>query len=86
MKNSDLKASNQKQNFNIFVDTIKSITTIAVASGALFLIGFHVIPVFADKAPQIFSEDNANSQIVFNQEVSSVISNGAVSAEKKTVR
>ena len=64
-----------------------SVTTVAVASGALFLIGFHVIPVFADKAPQIFVEESANNQrLVSQQETSPVLPNQSDLAEKKTIR
>ena len=64
-----------------------SVTTVAVASGALFLIGFHVIPVFADKAPQIFVEESADNQrLVSQQEISPVLPNQSDLAEKKTVR
>ena len=63
---------------------LASVTTVAIASGALFLIGFHVIPVFADKAPQIFAEKKANSQILLSQQgTKSALQNQADLAKKK---
>lgn len=84
--NSTHQAVNLKQIFSLFMKMIASITTIAVASGALFLVGFHVIPVFADKAPQIFVEENTNSQMLLSQQSNRPeILNQSESSEKKTV-
>lgn len=84
--NSTHQAVNLKQIFSLFMKMVASITTIAVASGALFLVGFHVIPVFADKAPQIFVEENTNSQILLSQQSNKPeILNQSESSEKKTV-
>ena len=56
-----------KQLFSLLMRMIVSISTVAAASAALFWVGFHVIPVFADKAPQIFSEQEVQSQILLSQ-------------------
>lgn len=84
--NSTHQAVNLKQIFSLFMKMVASITTIAVASGALFLVGFHVIPVFADKAPQIFVEEKTNSQMLLSQQSNRPeILNQSESSEKKTV-
>lgn len=85
--NSTHQAVSLKQIFSLLMGIAASVTTVAVASGALFLIGFHVIPVFADKAPQIFVEESADNQrLVSHQEISPVLPNQSDLAEKKTVR
>ena len=66
--NSTYEAVNLKQVFNLLMRMLASITTVAIASGALFSIGFYVIPVFADKAPQIFAEETVNNQILPSQQ------------------
>lgn len=40
----------------LFVRAVAYVVTLGFASVALFFVGFHVIPVFADKVPQVFAE------------------------------
>ena len=55
---------NINQSFRFLMRTLASILTLGAASAALFLLGFHVIPVFADKAPQMFSEQVSSAQLL----------------------
>lgn len=84
MTHSNIQGFNLKQTFNLLIQMLASITTVAIASAVLFWVGFHVIPVFADKAPQIFSEQEVQSQLLLSKQEDILISAATPKvAEKK---
>jgi hypothetical protein len=86
MTHSNSPSLGLKQIFNILMRMLASVATIAAASAALFWVGFHVIPVFADKAPQIFIEQEVPGQLLLTQQTKpSIPTSQFQAAEKKTL-
>lgn len=44
-----------RKKFNLLIKIVAHVATIGFASAVLFLLGFYVIPVFAEKIPQVAS-------------------------------
>lgn len=64
------KSYNKNQNFGLFINTLTSIVTLGAASTILFFLGFYVIPVFADKAPHMFSVQASPTELLDGKSMS----------------
>ncbi|PWQ98531.1 hypothetical protein [Leucothrix arctica] len=47
-----------RKKFNLLIKIVAHVATIGFASAALFLLGFYVIPVFAEKIPHVVSSSD----------------------------
>lgn len=82
---SNTQSFSLKETFNLLTQILASVATVAIASAALFWLGFNVIPVFADKAPQMFVEQEAQRQLLLSKQEGALVPVATPQAAEKKI-